>query len=196
MTLVGSREPTDVHLVGRLSTNDLLWVANTRHGPGGHWFARPIHDDGDHDHLASPEDAVHYLSTHGVPVPDGLPNAAVLAKLAAVREMVRGLADPAGGWTPPVSAVLAEARYVVGPTGTLEAVAGGWDGFVDDLVPPLVDVVASRDRLRACGNPMCRLMFLDASRNRTRQWCDTAGCGNRFRVRRHRRATSRTAAAR
>jgi len=29
-------------------------------------------------------------------------------------------------------------------------------------------------------------MFLDLSKNRTRLWCDNAGCGNRDRVRRYR----------
>jgi hypothetical protein len=57
---------------------------------------------------------------------------------------------------------------------------------------PLIKVVELRDRLRICGNPHCRLMFLDLSKNRARLWCDNGGCGNRDRVRRYR---SRTQAA-
>jgi len=45
-----------------------------------------------------------------------------------------------------------------------------------------------RERVRLCGNPHCRLIFVDVSRNRSRRWCDSAGCGNRDRVRRYRGA--------
>ena len=39
-------------------------------------------------------------------------------------------------------------------------------------------------RLKACDN--CHRLFLDASRNRSRRWCDMQGCGNRAKVSRHR----------
>lgn len=42
------------------------------------------------------------------------------------------------------------------------------------------------DRLHACGGDDCEYLFLDATRNRSRQWCDTKVCGNLARVRRHR----------
>jgi predicted RNA-binding Zn ribbon-like protein len=41
-------------------------------------------------------------------------------------------------------------------------------------------------RLRTCGNPRCRWLFLDATRNRTRRWCTMAVCGNRAKVHRYR----------
>lgn len=45
-------------------------------------------------------------------------------------------------------------------------------------------------RVRICGN--CGWLFLDASRNGSRIWCDMAVCGNRQKARRHyRRQTSR-----
>ena len=34
-------------------------------------------------------------------------------------------------------------------------------------------------RIKACAGPDCRWAFVDASRNRSRRWCDMAGCGNR-----------------
>jgi predicted RNA-binding Zn ribbon-like protein len=40
------------------------------------------------------------------------------------------------------------------------------------------------DRVRACGNPECRWLFLDTSRNHTRRWCDMKVCGNRMKARR------------
>jgi predicted RNA-binding Zn ribbon-like protein len=41
-------------------------------------------------------------------------------------------------------------------------------------------------KLRHCGGDECGWMFLDTSRNRSRQWCDMRDCGNRAKVRRFR----------
>ena len=43
-------------------------------------------------------------------------------------------------------------------------------------------------RLKVCGSPDCRWAFVDSTRNRSRRWCDMAGCGNRAKNRawRHR----------
>ena len=38
--------------------------------------------------------------------------------------------------------------------------------------------------LRECGNPECRWLFLDTSKNHTRRWCDMKLCGNRMKARR------------
>jgi predicted RNA-binding Zn ribbon-like protein len=39
-------------------------------------------------------------------------------------------------------------------------------------------------KVRACGNPDCRWLFLDTSKNHTRRWCDMKICGNRMKARR------------
>lgn len=39
------------------------------------------------------------------------------------------------------------------------------------------------DRMKICGN--CGWLFLDASKNRSRTWCDMAVCGNRVKASRH-----------
>lgn len=39
-------------------------------------------------------------------------------------------------------------------------------------------------RVRTCGNPECRWLFLDTSKNHTRRWCDMKLCGNRMKARR------------
>lgn len=39
-------------------------------------------------------------------------------------------------------------------------------------------------RVRECGNPECRWLFLDTSKNHTRRWCDMKLCGNRMKARR------------
>jgi len=183
---IGPREPGTVGLRPRRSLADLLWLANTRHGPGGHWFARVVVDEGDHDHLASGSTAVRYLADHKVDLPAAEPTAGQLRTLDEIRTMVRSLLDPRAGWSPAVRALLRRARFGLDEDGRLAAEGPGWDGFIGDLLLPLVRLVEVRDRLRICGNPHCRLIFLDLSRNRARLWCDDGGCGNRDRVRRFR----------
>jgi predicted RNA-binding Zn ribbon-like protein len=39
-------------------------------------------------------------------------------------------------------------------------------------------------KLKACGKPDCRWLFLDTSKNHTRRWCDMRLCGNRMKARR------------
>jgi hypothetical protein len=181
---IGPPEPGVVGFLPRRSLTDLLWVANTRHGPGGHWFARATVDTGDHDHLSVAGDAVRYLADHRVDLPRGAPEQADLARLAAIRTMVRGLLDPAAEWTGEVRAILDTTRLRLDREGSLTADGSGWSGFVGDLMPPLLELLRLRERLAICGNPLCRLVFLDESKSGTRRWCDDAGCGNRDRVRR------------
>jgi hypothetical protein len=186
---IASRDPSASPLHVRLSRSDLLWVANTAHGPGGHWHARVRGGEPDHDHLATPEAAVRYLVDHRVPVPPELPDAESLADLRTVRAVVRHRLAPAGdAWTAEARVLLATARYAVSPEGRLSAVAQGWRGFCDELLLPLLALIAEGTPLRRCANPACRLLFEDGSRNHTRRWCDAAGCGNRDRVRRARGA--------
>jgi hypothetical protein len=189
MSRIGPREPSAISLRPRRSLTDLLWVVNTRHGPGGHWFARVTKDVGDHDHLATGPNATRYLIDHHVELPAQAPAAADLEDLESIRDMVRALVRPNEGWTSAVRAVLDRTRFGIGPGGEIEAEGSGWAGFIGDLMVPLIQVVEVRDRLRMCGNPHCRLMFLDLSKNRARQWCDNGGCGNRDRVRRYRSRT-------
>jgi hypothetical protein len=186
MSRVGPLDPGSVAVAPRRSLTDLLWVANTRHGPGGHWFARATVDSADHDHLATPADAVRYLVDHGVAVPGEMPTPGDLAALASIRAMVRGLLEPAAGWTDAARGLLGAQRWRLDDDRRLSADGDGWSALVGDLLPPLLELVRLRDRLVMCGNPLCRLVFLDESRSGTRRWCDDAGCGNRDRVRRHR----------
>ena len=49
------------------------------------------------------------------------------------------------------------------------------------------DLLVSEDaeRVKDCGDPTCRWLFLDLSKNHTRRWCDMKTCGNRMKARRH-----------
>lgn len=187
MSRIASREPATLRLTARLSRSDLLWVANTAHGPGGHWHARPRDGDADHDHLATGEIARRYLADHRVPVPDGLPDARALAELGVVRAMVDRLTEPGREpWTHMGRELLDVARYRIDEAGQLSSVDAGWRGFVRDLLLPLSTLALDGTVLHRCANPTCRLVFEDASRNHARRWCDAAACGNRDRVRRAR----------
>ena len=50
------------------------------------------------------------------------------------------------------------------------------------------ELLTSNDRamIRQCGGDDCGWMFLDTSRNHSRQWCNMRDCGNRAKVRRFR----------
>lgn len=179
----------------RAPSDDLLVVANTRHGPGGHHRARALVDGPDHDHLGDPRDARAYLVDHAVAVPDDLPDADALARLSRVRELVRRLAgdrDAAGRPTAApdddeVAALVRGIGFELDADG-LRPLRAGWAGFVDGLLPAFLELRRSDPPpLRLCGNPRCRFAFLDRSRNRSRIWCESAACGNRIRVGRHRR---------
>ncbi len=49
------------------------------------------------------------------------------------------------------------------------------------------DLLVSGDAelVKDCGDPTCRWLFLDVSKNHTRRWCDMKTCGNRMKARRH-----------
>lgn len=192
---MGPREPTAVTLVAGISMNDLLWVANTRHGPAAHWHARVPADAPGHDHLSDAIGGRTYLADHGVPVPAGPPDATALAQLRLVRDAVHRLLVPGlEEWSPEVLALVDQARFRVNLAGRIIADGTGWPAFIAGLVPALVALVGQRDRLGQCGNPGCRLTFLDDTRNHGRRWCDPGGCGNRWRVGRARDRASKPSA--
>jgi predicted RNA-binding Zn ribbon-like protein len=63
---------------------------------------------------------------------------------------------------------------------------------LDALLWPIsrsaADLLTSAEQLplvRECGADDCRWLFLDTSKNRTRQWCSMTSCGNREKARRH-----------
>ena len=56
------------------------------------------------------------------------------------------------------------------------------------VVRAAVDLLTSdaADRIGCCADETCGWLFLDATRSRTRRWCDMKSCGNRNKVRRFR----------
>jgi predicted RNA-binding Zn ribbon-like protein len=72
----------------------------------------------------------------------------------------------------------------------------GWEWYraEDALELPLwkvarsaADLLVSSElaRVRECSGERCDWLFLDASKNRSRRWCDMANCGNRAKARRN-----------
>ena len=68
-----------------------------------------------------------------------------------------------------------------------------WRGLDCQIAAPMwllaqatVDFLLSEvsSQLRCCASETCRWLFLDASKNQTRRWCDMKVCGNRMKARR------------
>jgi predicted RNA-binding Zn ribbon-like protein len=54
-------------------------------------------------------------------------------------------------------------------------------------------VAGEAGRIRSCGSPTCREVFVDFSRNRSRRYCDSRTCGNRLHVAAYRARKQETA---
>ena len=71
----------------------------------------------------------------------------------------------------------------------LEPGAAGVTGALGRLVAIVAGAMADGTwtRLKACRAEDCRWAFYDHARNRSRQWCSMAVCGNRTKARSYRR---------
>ena len=101
--------------------------------------------------------------------------------------VVRGAAPPEGAL-----AVLDEGLARLRISAALALSWGAPDddpaGFLGAVVAAAVTLLTdpeARGRVRSCEAPDCAWLFLDASRNRSRRWCDMRQCGNRMKARRH-----------
>jgi predicted RNA-binding Zn ribbon-like protein len=99
-----------------------------------------------------------------------------------------------------VEAEIAVARRHEGLAHRNGALTWEWrapEAALDSPLWPLCRAAAAlltsplRGRLRQCGGDDCGWLFLDRSRNRSRQWCTMEDCGNLAKVRRF-RARQRT----
>jgi predicted RNA-binding Zn ribbon-like protein len=176
--------------VTTLGVDALIVVANSSHGPEGH-FNLPrggVSSNAAHDHLADAGSAREFLAQRReFVVPSVALPASELRRLRLVRDAVRALVrGDARGYGRSRDALLREVRYGLAPDGVLVSPNKGWAEFCDLLVPPLVALGTERPRLRACGNRRCGWLFIDRSSNGRRRWCDPKACGNRMKVRRFR----------
>ena len=132
--------------------------------------------------------------------------AAVLRAVKALREALAEICYSTLDGREPKGAALAELHAAVRQAQAHRELAwregkARWSWLDDDDPPegPLwrlalvaVELVTSERfvLLRACGDPACRWLFLDTSKNHSRRWCDMKVCGNRMKARRFKARTA------
>jgi predicted RNA-binding Zn ribbon-like protein len=129
--------------------------------------------------------------------------ARVLRRAIELRALVYRILSAIGVGETPASAdlkrlneLLPEAQHRLGIVRTAEGYA--WDWLLEGELPlscvlwPILRSAAELltsdvlDRVKLCDADDCGWLFIDASRNRSRRWCDMSDCGNRAKVRRFR----------
>ena len=69
-----------------------------------------------------------------------------------------------------------------------------WPGFAEELesliwpvAKSAADLLTSErlERVRECAGGTCGWLFIDASKNHSRRWCDMRDCGNAAKAKRH-----------
>jgi predicted RNA-binding Zn ribbon-like protein len=127
--------------------------------------------------------------------------ATVLERAIGLREaLYRVFAAAARGRQPPeadlaaLNAALPEALSRLRIVPTDSGFGWAWAGHEEGLERVVWPVARSAAELltsgelaraRECAETNCAWLFLDTSRNRSRQWCDMRVCGNRAKARRH-----------
>jgi predicted RNA-binding Zn ribbon-like protein len=167
------------------------------------------------EHLFTYADLLAFASQAGLLTPDSAaqlhaqaaqtPAAAqaTLERAKHLREAVRGIFSAVAQQERPPQADLAllnadlaislpHARVVFDEV--TDACAWAW-AAADDLSAPLWPIARSAAELltsadepalvRECGAGDCAWLFVDTSKNRSRQWCSMQSCGNREKARRH-----------
>ncbi len=112
--------------------------------------------------------------------------------LLNLREVIWRLADAAvAGRPPPLDAVadLNEAASHPLAVPQLDAQSGGILFIADDPFRTALATIARdaiellggplKAKIKACAQPDCRMLFLDASRSGRRRWCSMDRCGSR-----------------
>ena len=61
-----------------------------------------------------------------------------------------------------------------------------WDVVLSEVASSAAQLMSEHRTVKVCANPNCSWMFVDASRPRTRRWCNTGVCGSLTNVRRYR----------
>lgn len=148
------------------------------------------------DELASPAEALAWFARQGY-MPVDIDDSALVV-YREVRESVRWALAGDGVAMGEINRAMArylpaDPRIVTGDNELVGVMALAES--LDMRFEPLQWVLASLwrgaasgelSRLKICADDRCRSAFYDGSRNRSRAWCTSGGCGNRNRVARHR----------
>ena len=178
-----------------------LDFANTRDSSGDHLTSYPdLLAFALQAHLITPEDAAWLRAEagrdqHGA---DG-----VLLRARWLRTAIRAIFSRLAAGEGPreldlqmlnkdLAESLGHARVV--PAGGDNEFRWGWSPARDMEAPiwpisrsaaDLLTSTEERRLVRQCSGTECEWLFLDTSRNRSRQWCSMQSCGNREKARRH-----------
>lgn len=135
--------------------------------------------------------------------------AAVLARARELREALYRIFAALVAGTSPAAADLARmnaelaralSRSRIEPRD--DGFAWSWDAKPPELDRPLWPIVRSaaelltspeRELVKRCASETCLWLFLDGTKNHARRWCDMKVCGNRAKMRRHRRRARESA---
>lgn len=156
----------------------LIAVANTAH------FG--------HDELADADSVRAWWQALGAPAPTRRGRSEApesVALLRTLRGLIRGLALRNNGIEPDLSpfdlSPLALRLDLRGAPALRANVPGD---LAQDIAAATVTALLRAmarpgwPRFKACRGDDCRWVFVDASRNTSRRWCDMANCGNRAKV--------------
>jgi predicted RNA-binding Zn ribbon-like protein len=154
----------------------------------------------DEDRLDSPAWRERFLARCGLPAAPAEGGAARRA-LRDLRTLLRRMTEALRAGRQPAARDLAELNRVLAAAPMVRKLTRDARGFHLELAAAGRDLRAVRAevarsfaefisggdprRISLCANPDCRWVFVDASHNRTRRWCDPA-CGNLVKVRRFR----------
>jgi predicted RNA-binding Zn ribbon-like protein len=129
--------------------------------------------------------------------------ARILRRATALRALIYRIFSAVGRDLPPAEPGIQELNSVLPDANrrlrVVRTGAGfGWDWLEDPDQPldrvlwPIIRSAAhlltssELERVRLCDAGDCGWLFVDASRNRSRRWCDMSECGNRAKARRYR----------
>jgi len=149
--------------------------------------------------LITPEDA-EWLRSQGEVEP--VAAAGVFKRAKRLRQAMRGIFSRVAAGKPvrdvelaalnsEVAVTMAHAWVV--PSGDSNGYRWSWarqniDAPLWPITRSAADLLTSdeeRALVRECGADDCAWLFMDTTRNRSRQWCSMQGCGNREKARRH-----------
>ena len=166
-------------------------------------FVNTVDKETGEEALGSPKALVAWLAEHGLAEPGAPLDHDDLHSAIAIREHLRALllANNGEELDPEVPASLTaaadRARLTVALDAAGKASVTSRAGGIDRVAGRLLGIVAHAqaegtwDRLKACPWHTCQVAFYDHSRNRSRNWCSMAVCGNRAKAAAYRKRSAR-----